>query len=77
MNFTLPPVPEGKEWLGLIDTNQPDDQLSDFPFGHSYAMTGRSLVAFGLSAEDSTTRGLRRSMGSMLEAMEAPLRDAP
>jgi isoamylase len=77
VNFTLPSVPEGREWLGLIDTNQPEAQLSDFPFGHSYAVTGRSLVAFGLSAEDSTTKGLRRSMGSMLEVMETPLRDAP
>ena len=73
VNFTLPAVPEGKEWLGLIDTNQPDAQLSTFPFGHDYAVTGRSLVAFGLSAEDSTTRRLRQGVGSILDVMETPL----
>jgi isoamylase len=57
VNFTLPNVPDGKDWLALIDTNQPEGQLASFPFGHKYVVTGRSLVAFGLSAEDSTTRG--------------------
>ncbi|MDP1865705.1 MAG: glycogen debranching protein GlgX [Bradyrhizobium sp.] len=73
VNFTLPSVPEGKEWLGLIDTNQPDVQLATFPFGHDYAVTGRSLVAFGLSAEDSATRRLRQGVGSILDVMETPL----
>ena len=62
-----------KEWLGLIDTNQPDVQLATFPFGHDYAVTGRSLVAFGLSAEDSATRRLRQGVGSILDVMETPL----
>jgi isoamylase len=56
VNFTLPNVPDGKDWLALIDTNQPEGQLASFPFGHIYAVTGRSMVAFGLSAEDITTR---------------------
>ncbi len=73
VNFTLPAVPEGKEWLGLIDTNQPDAQLATFPFGHDYGVTGRSLVAFGLSTEDSATRRLRQGVGSILEVMETPL----
>jgi isoamylase len=51
VNFTLPNVPDGKDWLALIDTNQPEGQLASFPFGHIYAVTGRSMVAFGLSAE--------------------------
>jgi isoamylase len=73
VNFALPAVAEGKEWLGLIDTNQPEAQLAAFPFGHSYEVTGRSLVAFGLSAEDSATRRFRQSVGSILEVMETPL----
>jgi isoamylase len=75
VNFTLPNVPDGKDWLALIDTNQPEGQLASFPFGHIYAVTGRSMVAFGLSAEDSTTRRLRQGMGSILEVMETPLPD--
>jgi len=31
------------------------------------------MVAFGLSAEDITTRRLRQGMGSILEVMETPL----
>ena len=73
VNFTLPNVPDGKDWLALIDTNQPEGQLASFPFGQIYAVTGRSMVAFGLSAEDSTTRRLRQGMGSILEVMETPL----
>jgi isoamylase len=75
VNFTLPNVPDGKDWLALIDTNQPEGQLASFPFGHIYAVTGRSMVAFGLSAEDSATRRLRQGMGSILEVMETPLPD--
>jgi glycogen operon protein len=73
VNFTLPAVAEGKDWLALVDTNQPEGQLASFAFGHNYGVTGRSLVAFGLSAEDSTTRRLRQGMGSILEVVETPL----
>ena len=57
----------------MIDTNQPEAQLAAFPFGHRYEVTGRSLVAFGLSAEDSATRRLRQGVGSILDVMETPL----
>jgi isoamylase len=73
VNFTLPAVADGTEWLALIDTNQPEGQLASLPFGHKYAVTGRSLIAFGLSAEDSATRRLRQGMGSILDVMETPL----
>jgi glycogen operon protein len=59
VNFTLPAVPEGHHWQALIDTNQPESQLLAFPFGHVYAVTGRSMLAFGLATEDSTMRRLR------------------
>ncbi len=49
VNFELPAVPEGLHWEGLVDTNQPNGQQADFPFGSTYAVTGRSLVAFGLA----------------------------
>jgi isoamylase len=73
VNFTLPAVPEGKTWLGLIDTNQPEALLSVFPFGHVYAVTGRSLLAFGLSTEENTTRRLRHSVDAILDVTESPL----
>jgi glycogen operon protein len=73
VNFTLPSVAQGQNWTGLIDTNQPDAQLPAFPFGHVYAVTGRSLVALGLATEDSTTRRLRQGMGAILDVAETPL----
>ena len=33
VNFTLPSVPEGRHWQGLIDTNRPDSQIAAFDFG--------------------------------------------
>ena len=33
VNFTLPSVPEGRHWQGLIDTNRPDSALGAFSFG--------------------------------------------
>jgi glycogen operon protein len=71
VNFKLPAVPEGKHWQGLIDTNQPEAQLAAFPFEHCYAVTGRSLVAFGLAAEDSGTLRLRQGTGSVLDFIDA------
>ena len=59
VNFTLPSVPEGLTWEVLVDTNQPDAQPASHPFGTVYAVTGRSLVAFGLAAS-SGPRRLRR-----------------
>ncbi|MGX9424219.1 MULTISPECIES: glycogen debranching protein GlgX [Bradyrhizobium] len=75
VNFTLPEVPEGQHWQGLIDTNQPEGQLPTFPFGHVYAVTGRSMLAFGLASEDSAVRRLRHGIGSILDVAEFPLSD--
>ncbi|MCA6108784.1 glycogen debranching protein GlgX [Bradyrhizobium cenepequi] len=73
VNFTLPKVPQGQHWQGLIDTNQPDGHLPTFPFGHAYAVTGRSMLAFGLASEDSAMRRLRHGIGSILDVAELPL----
>jgi isoamylase len=61
VNFTLPFVPEGLTWEGLIDTNQPDSQPASYSFDTVYAVTARSLVAFGLSASSGSHR-LREAM---------------
>jgi glycogen operon protein len=44
-----------------------------FEFGHAYAMTGRSLVVFGLATETVATRRLRQGVGALLDVVEAPL----
>jgi isoamylase len=73
VNFILPAVAEGRNWLGLIDTNQPDKQLAIFGFGDTYAVTGRSLVAFGLATEEAATRRLRHGLGAIQDINETPL----
>jgi isoamylase len=73
VNFVLPAVPEGASWLGLIDTNQPESELSAFPFDHHYAVTGRSLLVFALSSGDRPSRRLRRGIGLIEDALEAPI----
>jgi glycogen operon protein len=59
VNFTLPPFTDGSSWLGRIDTNQPDARMPSFELGHANAVTGRSLVVFGLATENIATLRLR------------------
>ncbi|MGY4363416.1 glycogen debranching enzyme GlgX [Bradyrhizobium sp. i1.7.7] len=74
VNFILPAVADGRNWLGLIDTNQPEAQMPTFKLGHTYAVTGRSLVVFGLATENIATRRLRQGLGALLDVAEAPCR---
>ena len=76
VNFTLPSVPEGRHWQGLIDTNRPDSQIAAFDFGDVYAVTGRSLLALGLATEDSATRRLRQGTGTDLDATDSLFPDS-
>lgn len=73
VNFTLPSVPQGRNWIGLIDTNQPDTQLASFDFGHAYAVTGRSLLVLGLSSETIAMRRLREGLSAVVDVGDAPL----
>ncbi|MBP1294247.1 glycogen debranching protein GlgX [Bradyrhizobium elkanii] len=73
VNFTLPAVAEGRNWTGLIDTNDPESQRAAFEFGHGYEVTGRSLLAFVLTADKVASPNLRRSLDAVLESFEAPL----
>ena len=53
VNFTLPEVPEGVNWISLIDTNQPDIKGKErFEFGTEYTVTPRSLLLFVLQKGD-------------------------
>jgi isoamylase len=57
VNFTLPEVPEGREWKRVVDTNDPDGTDNQgFPFGHAYQVTGRSLLLFVLERTPSRAR---------------------
>ncbi len=45
----LPELSGGREWVRLLDTNQPEARDTDaFAFGHDYDVTGRSVVIFAL-----------------------------
>jgi glycogen operon protein len=57
VEFKLPVVAEGRDWQGLLDTNQPDGPLSSFPFGHVYEVTGRSMLAFVVTSESASAAG--------------------
>jgi glycogen operon protein len=64
-------VAEGRHWVGLIDTAQPEAPPATYPFGHVYDVTGRSLCAFAL--EGAITGDLRQGVGSILDVTERPL----
>jgi isoamylase len=71
--FKLPDVAEGRHWMGLIDTGQPDSELATHSLGHVYEVTGRSLCAFALATEGALSSDLRYGVGSILEVTERPL----
>ena len=73
VQFTLPAVPEGRHWLSLIDTNDPDMQASQLKFGEVVGIAGRSLIALALSTEDAGTRRIRRGFGAISDVAEKPL----
>jgi glycogen operon protein len=45
VGFTLPLVPDSKDWRLLLDTNN-TSELSTFAFGETCEVTGRSFLAF-------------------------------
>jgi len=60
--FTLPKVPGGRDWVRLIDTNQPEeydevDEAGRLAFGHRYEVTGRSLLLLLLRPARTTRPG--------------------
>ena len=55
--FTLPETVVQNRWVLLIDTHLPlPDGRREFTTGEQYTVTGRSLVVFGLEAEEGATR---------------------
>jgi isoamylase len=50
VKFSLPRAIDGRSWTLLADTNFPDSKEEpQFPFGHEYEVTARSLLLFALS----------------------------
>ena len=50
VDFTLPAVPEGEGWVGLIDTNHPTrTERPQYGFNDVYQVTGRSVLLFALA----------------------------
>ncbi len=74
VNFKLPEAAGGREWVCLVDTNQPDLEESPvFSFGHDYAVTGRSLLLFMLKPastrhRDDSVRSYRHVMAEYDQA---------
>jgi isoamylase len=61
VNFTLPKFMGGKDWLCLIDTNQPDsEQAGRFTTGDHYQVTGRSLLLFAALTGGAAGRSVQR-----------------
>ena len=54
VKFTLPGFVGGDQWLGLIDTNDPEQgETATLKTGNAYEVTGRSLLLFaGLTSGD-------------------------
>jgi glycogen operon protein len=47
VEFTLPEAVGGTQWVCLLDTNHVEaDELAEFDFGHTYEVTGHSLLLF-------------------------------
>ena len=61
MKFKLPEVPEGRQWVLLIDTNNPTLSGDVSAFGAEYLVTGRSLLLLFLERSDAPARAPRRT----------------
>ncbi|HYF56261.1 MAG TPA: glycogen debranching enzyme GlgX, partial [Salinarimonas sp.] len=71
--FTLPEAVGGTRWVRLIDTNDATGEApAELPFGHSYEVTGRSLLLFIL--KPTRTKGQatdsERSFQHVVRAVE-------
>jgi glycogen operon protein len=56
VKFKLPEVPEGRQWVRLLDTNDPKLPRAEHAFGSEYLVTGRSLLLFLLEREGAAAQ---------------------
>jgi glycogen operon protein len=54
VNFKLPEVAEGRQWVRLLDTNDPALHRENYAFGSVYLVTGRSLLVFLLQRDSDS-----------------------
>jgi isoamylase len=68
VNFKLPQVPEGRRWVGLVDTNDPlRAEPALFDFEHSYQVTGRSLLLLVLDTRSGQSPRQKEHAGGLPE----------
>jgi glycogen operon protein len=51
VKFKLPEVRDGRQWVRLLDTNDPKLPRAEHAFGSEYLVTGRSLLLFLLERD--------------------------
>jgi isoamylase len=56
VKFKLPEVIDGRQWVRLLDTNDPKLPRDEYAFGTEYLVTGRSLLLFLLEREDAAAQ---------------------
>jgi len=72
VDFVLPAVAEGRSWIGLVDTSEPERATAEYPFDHALPVAGRSLLLLVLSTGRVST-ALRRGLDAILNVVETPL----
>jgi isoamylase len=73
VEFTLPEAVGGRQWVCLLDTNHGEaDELAEFAFGHTYEVTGHSLLLFILKPNRTKGRATdtERSFQHVIQAAE-------
>jgi glycogen operon protein len=73
VTVTLPHVADGEHWIRLLDTAQPQGNVTTHEFDDAYGLAGRALCAFALATAGIATGDLRQGVGSILDVTERPL----
>ncbi|WP_309085434.1 glycogen debranching protein GlgX [Chelativorans sp.] len=75
LDFVLPSVAEGNDWICLIDTSQPlRIEETRFGFGQKYQVEGRSFALFELTRTQALSKQARHSLGVLFDVQEQPFR---
>ena len=72
VNFTLPAFANGKWWIALIDTNEPErEDCPRLQSGTEYGITARSLVLFAAVTPGNPGQTVRRMAFELSRAGQA------
>ena len=73
VEFALPEPPAGRHWLLLLDTNRPAlHEPEDFPLGHTYLVTGRSLLLLLLQLDEGGAVSRNAARAALLAGTVPP-----